>query len=168
MLIKCNICHRETEQTGVKQKHYAYNLLCPECLFLAKQQKQPAGPEKMILRILHEYLVKQKVVSEQKFVVWKWMPDFREKNCPDFWAECISGDFLEGEYRVSYLFKGSVEAAKEFALSLQTAFDEAHDNTNLFEFDSKHLAFSVTSVFQIERDEKIPGLVQYCCVVKFW
>ena len=64
MLIKCNICHRETEQTGVKQKHYAYNLLCPECLFPAKQPKQSAGPEKMIMRILHEYLVKQKVVSE--------------------------------------------------------------------------------------------------------
>ena len=99
MLIKCNICHRETEQTVVKQKHYAYNLLCPECLFLAKQPKQPAGPEKMILRILHEYLVKQKVVSEQKFVIWKWMPDFRDKKCPDFWAECIFGDFLKREYQ---------------------------------------------------------------------
>ena len=167
MLIKCNICHRETEQTVVKQKHYAYNLLCPDCLFLAKQQKQPAGPEKMILRILHEYLVKQKVVSENKFVIWKWMPDFRDKKCPDFWAECIFGDFLKREYQVSYIFKGSVETAKEFAVSLQTAFDEAQGNSNLFEFDSKHLAFSVTSVFQIERDEKIPGLVQYCCVVKF-
>ena len=66
MLIKCNICHRETEQTVVKQKHYAYNLLCPECLFLSKQQKQPPGLEKMILRILHEYLVKQEVVSKKK------------------------------------------------------------------------------------------------------
>ena len=66
MMIKCNICHRKAEQTVVKQKHYAYNLLCPECLFLARQQKQSAGPEKMILRILHKYLVKQEVVSKKK------------------------------------------------------------------------------------------------------
>lgn len=167
MLIKCNICHRETEQTAVKQKHYAYDSLCPECLFLAKQQKQTSGPEKMILRILHEHLLKQKVVTENRFVVWKWMPDFRDKKCPDFWAECISGDFLEREYRVSYLFKGSIETAKAFAVSLQAAFDETQGVSNLFEFDSKHLAFSVTSIFQIKRDEKIPGLVQYCCVVEF-
>ena len=63
MIIKCNICHRETEQTAVKQKHYAYSHLCPECLFFAKQQKQPSGPEKMILRILHEHLIKHKVVT---------------------------------------------------------------------------------------------------------
>ena len=42
MIVQCNICHRETVQTAVKQKHYAYNLLCPECLLLTKQQKQPA------------------------------------------------------------------------------------------------------------------------------
>ena len=167
MLIKCNICHRETEQTAVKQKHYAYNSLCPECLFLARQQKQPPGPEKMILRILHEHLLKQKVVAENRFVVWKWMPDFRDKKCPDFWAECISGDFLERQYRVSYLFKGSIETAKAFSVSLQAAFDETQGGSNLFEFDSKHLAFSVTSIFQIKRDEKIPGLVQYCSVVEF-
>ena len=160
MLIKCNICHRETEQTPVKQKHNAYNSLCPECLFLARQQKQPPGPEKMILRILHEHLIKQKVVTEKKFVVWKWMPDFRDKKCPDFWAECISGDFLERKYLVSYLLKDSVDAAKLFMRSLEAAFDEAQDGTNLFEFDSRHLAFSVTSVFKIERDEKIPGLIQ--------
>ena len=167
MIVQCNICHRETVQTAVKQKHYAYNSLCPECLFLAKQQKQPLGPEKMILRILHEHLTKQKVLTEEKFAVWKWMPDFRDKKCPDFWAECIFGDFLERKYGVSYLFKGSVETAKEFASSLKAAFDEKQGGSNLFEFDSRHLAFAVTDIFQIVRDEKIPGLVQYCCVVEF-
>ena len=167
MIIKCNICHRETEQTDVKQKHYAYSLLCPECLFLAKQQKQPPGPEKMILRILHEYLIKHKVVTEKKFSVWKTMPDFRDKKCPAFWTECISGDFLECQYRVSYLMKENIEIAEKFGTALRNAFDEKQGNSNLFEFDSKHLSFSVTSVFPIKRDEKIPGLVQYVCVVEF-
>jgi hypothetical protein len=167
MLIKCNICRRETEQTAVKQKHYAYSLLCPECLFLAKQQKQPAGPEKMILRILHEHLIKHKVVTEKKFVVWKWMPDFRDKKCPVFWAECIFGDFLERRYQVSYLMKENIEIAEKFGAALRNAFDEKQGGFNLFEFDSKHLSFSVTDIFQIKRDEKIPGLIQYCCVVEF-
>ena len=95
------------------------------------------------------------------------MPDFRDEKCPDFWTESIFGNFLQHEYRVSYLFKGSVESAKKFAFSLKAAFDEEQGGSNLFEFDSKHLAFSVTDIFQIERDEKIPGLVQYCCVVEF-
>ena len=112
MIIKCNICHRETEQTLVKQKHYAYSMLCPECLFLAKQQKQPAGPEKMILRILHEHLIKHKVVTEKKFSVWKTMPDFRDKKCPAFWTESIFGDFLKRQYQLSYLMKENIEIAE--------------------------------------------------------
>ena len=166
MIIKCKICHRETE-ADLKQKKNAYRSLCPECLFLAKQQNQPSGPEKMILRILHEHLIKQKVIAEKKFSVWKTMPDFRDEKCPDFWTESIFGNFLQHEYRVSYLFKGSVESAKKFAFSLNAAFDEKQEGSNFFEFDSKHLSFSVTDIFQIERDEKIPGLIQYCCVVEF-
>ena len=167
MIIKCNICHRETEQTPVKQKHYAYSMLCPECLFLAKQQKQPSGPEKMILRILHAHLINRKVVVENKFAVWKNMPDFRDKKCPDFWTESIFGDFLERKYQVSYLMKENIEIAEKFGAALRNAFDEKQGNSNLFEFDSKHLSFTVTAVFPIKRDEKIPGLVQYGCVVEF-
>ena len=167
MIIKCNICHRETEQTLVKQKHYAYSMLCPECLFLAKQQKQPLGPEKMILRILHAHLINRKVVAENKFVFWKNMPYFRDKKCPDFWTESIFGDFLERKYLVSYLMKENIAIAEKFGAALRNAFDEKQNGTNIFEFDSKHLSFSVTSVFPIERDEKIPGLVQYVCMVEF-
>ena len=167
MQIKCNICRRETEQTAVRQKHYAYSLLCPECLFLAKQQKQPPGPEKMILRILHEHIVKSKVVEESKFSQWKTMPDFRDKKCPAFWTECIFGDFLERKYGVSYLMKDDIKKAENFGTALSKAFDEKQGGINIFEFDSKHLAFSVTTVFKINRDEKIPGLVQYCCTIEF-
>ena len=166
MIVKCNICHRETE-ADLKQKKNAYRSLCPDCLFLAKQQKQPPGPEKIILRILHEHLIKRKVFAEKKFSAWKTMPDFRDKQCPDFWTESIFGDFLQHKYQVSYLVKGSVDTAKEFAFSLKAAFNEEQGGSNLFEFYSKHLSFSVTDIFQIERDEKIPGLVQYCCVVEF-
>ena len=47
MLIKCNICHRETEQTGVKQKHYAYNLL------LLNYRFYDLFPQKQVLLITY-------------------------------------------------------------------------------------------------------------------
>ena len=95
------------------------------------------------------------------------MPDFRDKKCPAFWTESIFGDFLKRQYQVSYLMKENIEIAEKFGTALRNAFDEKQGNSNLFEFDSKHLSFSVTSVFPIKRDEKIPGLVQYVCVVEF-
>ena len=95
------------------------------------------------------------------------MPDFRDKKCPAFWTESIFGDFLKRQYQVSYLMKENIEIAEKFGAALRNAFDEKQGNSNLFEFDSKHLSFSVTSVFPIKRDEKIPGLVQYVCVVEF-
>ena len=89
------------------------------------------------------------------------------KKCPAFWTESIFGDFLKRQYQVSYLMKENIEIAEKFGAALRNAFDEKLGSSNLFEFDSKHLSFSVTSVFPIERDEKIPGLVQYVCVVEF-
>ncbi len=166
MMIPCRICHRETE-LDLKQKNHACRGLCPDCLFLAKQQNQPSGPEKMILRILHEHLLNCKVVESKTFTLWRTMPDFREKNSPCFWTESIFGSFLERKYAVDYLMKERMETAARFGTALRDAFDESKGGTNRFEFDSKHLGFSVTDIFKIERDERIPGLVQYRCIITF-
>lgn len=167
MTISCKICRRETE-LDPKQKNYDYRELCPECRFLVKQQNQPPGPEKMILRILHEHLVKCGVVDPKKFRVWRTMPDFRDKNAPAFWTESIFGNFLKRRYAVDYLMKDSIGTAAKFGAALRDAFDESKGGTALFEFDSKHLAFSVSDFIEVERDEKIPpGVVQYCGLITF-
>ena len=166
MRIVCEICRREME-ADPKRKKIAGRELCPECLFLARQRNQPAGPEKMILRILHEHLIRKKVAVENRFSVWRYQPDFRDGNCPPYWTESIFGDFLKCGYDVTYPVKDSPENAEKFGTALRGAFDESSGGSSVFEFDPGHLAFSVAGVCRVERQENIPGVAQYCCRVTF-
>ena len=125
MLIHCKICQREFDWDPLqKLRQQAWRGLCPDCLFLCKQQRQPAGPEKMILRILHEHLMKRHSVDEKLFIDWKNMPDLAKNGIPKFWSESIFGDFLECRYNVHYICGGNKEQVVDFGQKLQAAFDE--------------------------------------------
>jgi len=52
--------------------------------------------------------------------------------------------------------KENIEIAEKFGAALRNAFDEKPNGTNLFEFASKHLSFSVTSVFRSNGMKKSP------------
>ena len=110
MLPPCKICRREyTPNPRVKLRHGHEQGLCPDCLFLCRRQNQLEGPEKTILRSLHEYLVRQGVADEKRFVLWNNMPGLAMPDPPRFWSEAIFGFFLKRWYAVTYVVGGNRE-----------------------------------------------------------
>lgn len=149
-----------------RQKHQprqqAWRGLCPDCLFLCKRQHQPAGPEKMILRILHEHLLKRHAVNEKLFIDWKNMPPLSKNGIPKFWSESIFGDFLECRYAVHYICGGNKEQVVDFGKKLRAAFDE---KSKCFLLDSRHLSFQIKEITEVERPEGNPSIKQFCCII---
>ena len=164
MLIQCKICQREFDwDPQQKLSQQAWRGLCPDCLFLCKQQRQPAGPEKMILRILHEHLLKRHTVDEKLFIDWKNMPDLAKNGIPRFWSESIFGDFLECRYAVHYICGGNKEQVVDFGKKLLAAFST---QSQCFPLDSGHLSFIVTDVTEVERPEHNPSIRQFCGIIR--
>lgn len=163
MLIHCKICQREFDWDPLqKLRQQAWRGLCPDCLFLCKQQRQPAGLEKMILCILHEHLLKRHAVDEKLFINWKNMPNLSQNGIPQFWSESIFGDFLECRYAVHYICGGNKEQIVEFGKKLRAAFDE---KSKCFLLDSRHLSFQIKEITEVERPEGNPSIKQYCCMI---
>ena len=124
MLIRCKICQREFSPEPRKKLHGNHEQgLCTECLFLCRQQNQPKGPEKMILLILHEYLVRHDVAGEKIFVRWRDMPILSNRPLQNFWTEAAFGFFLQRRYVVTYVAGGTLEHIATFDKKLYAAFD---------------------------------------------
>ena len=140
--------------------------LCPECLLLCRRQRQPGGPETMILHALHQYLIDRSVVEERRFVAWKAMPNLACSNTPKFWSECIFGDFLTRSYAVTYVYGGNKEQVAAFGREIQAVFAlNVRENTNRFPLDSGHLFFQVDNVAEVKRPENNPSIGQFCVKV---
>lgn len=163
MLIHCKICQREFDwNPQQKLRQQAWRGLCPDCIFLCKQQLQPDGPEKMILRILHEHLLKRHAVDEKRFIDWKSRQKLAPNVIPKFWSENIFGNFLEGWYSVTYICGGNKEQVIEFGKKLQAAFDE---QSRCFLFDSRHLSFHIKET-KIECPTDNPSIGMYYAMIK--
>ena len=123
MPTQCKICRREFDyDPRVKLRHGHEQGLCPDCLFLCRRQNQLEGPEKTILRVLHEQLVRQGVADEKCFVLWNSMPNLAMPNPPRFWSESIFGSFLKRQYVVTYVAGGNRERIAAFAKDLHAVF----------------------------------------------
>ena len=170
MLIRCKICQREFAfDPSVKLRGGREKGLCPDCLFLCRRQNQLEGPEKTILRILHEHLVRQGVANEKSFVHWK---DIRlspaMRNPPRFWSESIFGFFLKRWYVVTYISGGNREQVAAFSKKLHEIFTPGSDDKRLdFPFDSGHLSFHVRGISEVERPENNPSVRQFQITVSF-
>ena len=163
MPIRCKICQRDFEAEPVRRGANSLRELCSECLLLCRRQRQPGGPETMILHALHQYLIARGVVEERRFVAWKAMPDLACSNTPKFWSECIFGDFLERSYVVTYVYGGNKEQVAAFGRKIQAAFTlNVRENTNRFPLGPGHLIFQVDNVAEAKRPENNPSIGQYC------
>ena len=112
----------------------------------------------MILRILHEYLVRNNVADEKSFVRLN-MPIPSEYS--HFWTEDIVGFFLLRWYVVTYFVHGNRDQVVEFNKKLHSAFDPvSHDIQRDFFFDSNHLRFHVEKVVEGELSETKHGQFQ--------
>lgn len=169
MLIHCKICQREFLPDPKKKLHgNCERGLCPECLFLCRQQNQPPGPEKMILRILREYLVRHGVADEKSFVRWNDMPASSDRFPSFFWTESIFGFFLERRYEITYLAGGSRERVAAFNQKLCVAFDpKARDLQPGFPFDAGHMRFYVKGIAEVKRPECKRPFGQFRVTVSF-
>lgn len=169
MLSPCKICRREyTPDLRVKLRHGHEQGLCPDCLFLCRRQNQLEGPEKTILRILHEQLVRQGVADEKSFVLWNDMPNLAMPNPPRFWSESIFGSFLKRQYMVTYVTGGNRERVAAFAKNLHAVFAPDSDDNRLdFPFDSGHLSFHVEEIVEEKRPENNPSVRQFRVFVTF-
>lgn len=169
MPTQCKICRREFDyDPRVKLRHGHEQGLCPDCLFLCRRQNQLEGPEKTILRILHEHLVSQGVADEKSFVLWNNMPGFAMRNPPRFWSESIFGFFLKRQYVVTYVAGGNRERVAAFAKDLHAVFAPASDDNRLdFLFDSGHLSFHAGGVAEVKRPENNPAVRQFQVTVTF-
>ena len=169
MLSPCKICRREyTPDLRVKLRHGHEQGLCPDCLFLCRRQNQLEGPEKTILRILHEHLVRQGVADEKRFVCWRDMPSPAMHTPPKFWSEEIFGFFLKRWYAVTYIIGGNREQVAAFGKDLHSAFDPCSDDARReFPFDSGHLSFHVSGIAEVKRPENNPAVRQFQVSVSF-
>ena len=169
MLSPCKICRREyTPDLRVKLRHGHEQGLCPDCLYLCRRQNQLEGPEKTILRILHEHLVRQGVADEKSFVLRNSMPNLAMPNPPRFWSESIFGSFLKRQYMVTYVTGGNRERIAAFAKDLRAVFSSGSEDNRLdFPFASGHLSFHVGGVAEIKRPENNPSVRQFQVLVTF-
>ena len=165
----CKICRREYAlEPRVKLRGGQEQGLCPDCLFLCRRQNQLEGPEKTILRCLHEHLVRQGVADEKSFVRWKDMPSPAMPNPPKFWSESIFGFFLKRWYVVTYITGGTREQVAGFDKNLHDVFAPGSDDKQLvFPFDSGHLRFYVGGVVEVKRPENTPSVRQFQVSVSF-
>ena len=165
----CKICQREFTPDPRKKLRGGYEKeLCPECLFLCRRQNQPDGPEKVILRILHERLVNCGAADEQHFVCWRAIPDPAMRNPPPFWSESIFGFFLKRCCRVTYVAGGRRESVAEFERKLHAALDPDPDGIRkAFSFDQGHLRFFADEVYEVERKEHWPAVRQFGVSISF-
>ena len=169
MLLQCKICRREFDyDPRVKLRHGHEQGLCPDCLFLCRRQNQLEGPEKTILRILHEHLVRQGVADKKSFVLWDSMPNLAMPNPPRFWSESIFGFFLKRQYMVTYVTGGNQDQVAAFAKNLHAVFAPDSDDNRLdFPFDSGHLSFHVEEIVEEKRPENNPSVRQFRVFVTF-
>ena len=169
MLPQCKICRREFDYAPrVKLRHGHEQGLCPDCLFLCRRQNQLEGPEKTILRVLHEHLVRQGVADEKSFVLWNDMPSLAMLNPPRFWSESIFGFFLKRQYWVTYVTGGNREQVAAFSKKLHAVFAPDSDDNRLdFPFDSGHLSFHVGGIAEVKRPENNPSVRQFQVFVTF-
>ena len=166
---QCKICRREyTPAPRVKLRRGSEEGLCPDCLFLCRRQNQLGGPDKTILRVLHEHLVRQGVADEKSFVTWSDMPSPAMHNLPKFWSENIFGFFLKRWYVVTYIAGGKREQAAAFGKDLHAAFAPSSDDIQRdFPFDSGHLRFHVGGIVEVKRPENNPSVRQFQVSVSF-
>ena len=142
--------------------------LCPDCLFLCRRQNQLEGPEKQILRILHEHLVRQGIADKKSFVPWNNMPSLAMPNPPKFWSESIFGFFLKRWYAVTYIAGGNRERVASFGKDLHAVFAPGADADRLdFPFDAGHLRFQVAGIVEEKRPENNPSVRQFRVTVSF-
>ena len=169
MLPPCKICRREyTPDPRVKLRHGHEQGLCPDCLFLCRRQNQLEGPEKTILRSLHEYLVRQGVADEKRFVLWNNMPGLAMPDPPRFWSEAIFGFFLKRWYAVTYVVGGNREQVAAFSKNLHAVFAPDSDGNRLdFPFDPGHLSFHAGGIVEVKRPENNPSVRQFQVTVSF-
>ena len=166
---QCKICRREyTPEPRVKLRGGKEQGLCPDCLFLCRRQNQLEGPEKTILRILHEHLVREGVADDKSFVRWSDIPSPAMRNPPKFWSESIFGFFLKRWYVVTYIAGGNRERVDVFGKNLHVAFTQGSDDKPLdFPFDSGHLRFHVGGITEVKRPENTPSVRQFQVSVLF-
>ena len=163
MPIRCKICQRDFEAEPRRKGPASQRELCPECLQLCRRQRQPGGPETIILHALHQYLIGRGLVEEKRFVSWKAMPNLACSNTLRFWSESIFGDFLNRAYAVTYVYGGNKEQVAAFGKKLQAVFAlNARENTNRFPFEAGHLFFQVDNVVEEKRPENNPSIGQFC------
>ena len=163
MPIRCKICQRDFKAEPRRKATHSQRELCPECLQLCRRQRQPGGPETIILHTLHQYLIARGLVEEKRFVIWKAMPNLACSNTPKFWSESIFGDFLNRTYAVTYVYGGNKEQVAVFGRKIQIVFaSNVRENTNRFHFESDHLFFQVDDVAEVKRPENNPSIGQFC------
>ena len=163
MPICCKICQRVVEAEPKRKGTKSQRELCPECLLLCRRQRQPGGPETIILKTLHQYLIARGVVEERRFVTWNAMPDLRVILTQKFWSESIFGDFLTRTYAVTYVYGGNKEQVADFGRKIQAVFAlNERENTNRFPFESGHLFFQVDNVAEVKRPENNHSIGQFC------
>ena len=163
MPIRCKICQRDFDAESIRNGNNSLRELCPECTLLCRRQRQPGGPETIILHALHQYLIARGVVEERHFVNWKAMPNLACSNTPKFWSESIFGDFLKRTYWVTYVYGGNKEQVAAFGRTIQAVFaSNVRENTNRFHFESDHLFFQVDNVIEVKRHENNPSIGQFC------
>ena len=163
MEIRCKICQRDFEAETARKATNSQRELCPECLLLCRRQRQPGGPETIILHTLHQHLIARGVVEEKRFVTWKAMPNLAGPNTPRFWSESIFGDFLKRTYVVTYVYGGSKEQVAAFGRKIKAVFaSNVRENTNCFPFEYGHLFFQVDDVAEQKRPENNPSIGQFC------
>ena len=166
---QCKICRREfAPDPRVRLRGGKEEGLCPDCLFLCRRQNQLEGPEKTILRSLHEHLVRQGAADEKSFVRWNDIPSPAMRNPPKFWSESIFGFFLKRWYVVTYIAGGNREQVAAFSRKLQDVFAPGADDKQLdFPFDPGHLRFHVGGVVEVKRPENNPSVRQFQVTVSF-
>ena len=163
MPIRCKICQRDFKAEPRRKATHSQRELCPECLQLCRRQRQPVGPETIILHTLHQYLIGRGVVEEKRFVTWNAMPNLACTNTPKFWSESIFGDFLNRTYAVTYVYGGNKEQVAAFSRKIQTVFTlNVRENTTRFFLESDHLFFQVDDVAEEKRPENNPSIGQFC------
>ena len=169
MLPPCKICRREyTPDPRVKLRHGHEQGLCPDCLYLCRRQNQLEGPEKTILRSLHEYLVRQGVADEKRFVLWNNMPGLAMPDPPRFWSEAIFGFFLKRWYAVTYVVGGNRGQVAAFGKNLHAVFAPDSDGNRLdFPFDPGHLSFHAGGIVEVKRPENNPSVRQFQVTISF-
>ena len=169
MSSQCKICRREyVPDPRVKLRRGSEQGLCPDCLFLCRRQNQLEGPEKTILRRLHEHLVRQGAADEKSFVRWKDIPSPAMPTPSKFWSESIFGFFLKRWYAVTYIVGRNRERCDAFGKNLHAAFAPGADDDRLeFPFDAGHLRFHVAGIVEVKHPENLPSVRQFQITVSF-